>query len=316
MAGKRKTKEVKELMIGGQAVIEGVLMRSKEEYAVAVRTPDKKIIVKKEIFLSATSKNKFLGLPLVRGMIVLFETLVLGIKALNYSADQAQLGLEDDSSSKKRTGKEKPEQKKSDNNVISASQLFVVMLLSLAFTIVLFKLLPLMAATMINRLIGGNNVVFNLIDGIFKLVIFIGYLLIISLMSDVRRLFQYHGAEHKTVSCYEKKKPLTVANVRKESRVHPRCGTSFIILVLVLSIIFYLVIPMQTGFWLKLMIRIAFLPIIAGISYELIKFTGKHHDAVFNKILIWPSLFVQKLTTREPDDDQIEVAIKALKGVV
>ncbi|MFH0870676.1 MAG: DUF1385 domain-containing protein [archaeon] len=311
MAMKKKRKKKTELMIGGQAVIEGVLMRSKEEYAVAVRRSDKKIIIKKERFISITSKSRLLGLPFIRGMIVLFETLILGIKALNYSADQAQLEIEDKPSSKKKV-----EQKKPDDKAFSAAQLFVVMLFSFGFTILLFKLLPLLAATLINKLIGGNNVVFNLIDGIFKLVIFIGYLLLISLMSDVRRLFQYHGAEHKTVSCYEKKKPLTVANIRKESRVHPRCGTSFIILVLVLSIIFYLVIPMQMGFWLKLLIRIAFLPIIAGISYELIKFSGKHHDSLFSRILIGPSLLVQKLTTREPDDDQIEVAVKALKGVI
>lgn len=315
MAGKGKTREVKELMIGGQAVIEGVLMRSKDEYAVAVRMPDKKIAVKKEKFVSVTSKSRLLGLPFIRGMIVLFETLILGVKALNYSADQAQLGLDDKPSASSSSGKGAGS-KKADDKAVSATQLFLVVLFSLGFTIVLFKLLPLLAATLINRLIGGNNVVFNVIDGVFKLLIFIGYLLLISLMGDVRRLFQYHGAEHKAVGCHEHRKTLTVANVRKESRVHPRCGTSFIILVLVLSIISYLAIPMQTGFWLKLLIRVAFLPIIAGISYEFIKFSGKHQDALLTRILIWPSLLVQKLTTREPDDDQIEVAIRALKEVI
>ncbi len=299
MGAKKKNKP--ELMIGGQAVMEGVLMRSKDSYAVAVRKPNGRILVKKEKYVSITQKNKILGLPFVRGVIVLGETLSLGYKALTFSANQ---GLQ--------TG----DNKKNAKEELSTPALIITLIISIIFALLLFKFLPLLIATLFKNTIGGNNLLFNIVDGVAKLLILIIYLLAISSMKDVGRLFQYHGAEHKAVHCYEQKKKLTIENVRKDSKAHVRCGTTFILVVFFFSIIFYLLIPFSMNFWLKLLIRIAFLPVIAGISYEWIKLSSKHPRAVYSKILIAPGLLVQGLTTREPDDKQIEVAIKALKAVV
>ncbi len=301
-----------ELAIGGQAVIEGVLMRTNEKYAVAVRMPNGRIIVKKEKYVSRTKKNKFLGLPLIRGVIMLWETLILGYKALTFSANQS---LADDSQDKKQEkntrGKAKEKDKKEE---LGTPELVITLIISILFALALFKFLPLLIATFFKNKVGGSNLLFNIIDGVAKFAILILYLVAISMMKDVKRLFQYHGAEHKTVHCYEENKKLTVENVKKDSKAHARCGTTFILVVLFLSIIFYLFIPFNTNFWLKLLIRILFLPIIAGISYEWIKFSGKHTNNFFAKILIGPGLLVQNLTTREPDDKQIEVAIKALQA--
>lgn len=284
-----------ELMIGGQAVIEGVLMRGPDKYAVAIRHPSGRIVLKKEKDVSLTKKNKFLGLPFIRGIVVLIETMVLGFKALTFSANQ---GLHD-----------KQEE-------IGTVELIVTFAISLIFALALFKFIPLTVATLFKNKLGGSNLLFNLIDGLSKFVIFILYILAISLMKDVKRLFQYHGAEHKTVYCYEDNKELSVKNVKKYSTAHPRCGTTFILVVLLISILFYLLIPFEMNFWLKLLIRVLFLPIITGLSYEWIKLTSKHPNKTHSKILAAPGLLVQRLTTREPDDKQIEVAIKSLKAVV
>jgi uncharacterized protein YqhQ len=305
MAARKNNKnhnEKPELMIGGQAVIEGVLMRSKTHYAVAVRDPKGRIILKKEKFISATSKSRLLGLPFIRGIAMLVETMVLGVRALNYSAN---VSLDD--------GEEKSSGKKVE---FKAPELAITLALSIIFAIALFKLLPLVGATFINKIIHGNNLVFNIIDGVIKILVLIIYLLLIGLMKDVKRLFAYHGAEHKAVSCYESGLKLTPKNARGEPKAHPRCGTSFILLVLFLSIIFYLLIPLNTSFIAKLGIRILFLPIIAGISYEWIKLASRHPKKIYSRILIAPGLLIQGLTTREPDDKQIEVAIKALKAVI
>ncbi len=299
-----------ELAIGGQAVIEGVLMRTNEKYAIAVRQPNGRIIVKKEKYISRTKKNKFLGLPFVRGVIMLWETLILGYKALTFSANQA---LDDEDQDKKNKGKANKDKEKQE---LGTPELVITIIISIVVALALFKFLPLLIATFFKNKIGGSNILFNVIDGIAKFTILVIYLVAISTMKDVKRLFQYHGAEHKTVHCYEKNKKLTVENVKKDSKVHARCGTTFILVVLFLSIIFYLFIPFNTNFWVKLLIRILFLPVIAGISYEWIRFSGKHSNNFFAKILIGPGLLVQNLTTREPDDNQIEVAIKALKAVI
>ncbi|KYK26991.1 hypothetical protein AYK26_04290 [Euryarchaeota archaeon SM23-78] len=285
-------------MVGGQAVIEGVLMRTKDKYAVAVRKPNEKIVVKKEKYVSTTKKHKFLGLPFIRGIIILVETVILGYKALTYSANQQ---IE-----KKEKGKKQE---------LGTLELIVTFIISILFALALFKLIPLLVATFFQNKVGTSNLVFNLIDGLAKFAILVLYILAISLMKDVKRLFQYHGAEHKTVYCYEANNKLTVKNVKDYSKAHPRCGTTFILVVIFLSILFYLLIPLETGFWLKLLIRILFLPLIAGIGYEWIKLTSKYHNWL-TRILAAPGLLVQKLTTREPDDEQIEVAIKALEGVV
>ena len=294
-AGKKEKSKKPELMVGGQAVIEGVMMRTKDKYAIAVRHQKGNIVMKKEKHISLTKRKKLLGLPFIRGIIVLVETMVLGFRALTFSANQ---GLHD----------EKEE--------IGTLELILTFVISVVFALAPFKLIPLGVATLFKNKLGGSNFLFNLIDGAAKFIILILYILAISLMKDVKRIFQYHGAEHKTVYCYEADKKLTVKNVKKHSKAHPRCGTTFILVVLLLSVLFYLLIPFETNFWLKLGIRILFLPIITGISYEWIRYTSKHPDKPHSKIMAAPGLFVQKLTTREPDDKQIEVAIKALEGVV
>jgi uncharacterized protein YqhQ len=292
----------KEFMIGGQAVMEGVMMRTKNEYSVAVRSSKGKIVVKREKFNSLTSKNKLLNLPLIRGMIMLYETTVLGIKALNYSVAV----VEDDDA---------PKAKKEEESGWVKAGIALTFLISAAFAIGLFKFLPLLSATLFQNQFGGGNFTFNLIDGITKLVVLLGYLMLIGLMPDVKRLFQYHGAEHMAVACYEKGMPLTVQNVRKCKKEHPRCGTSFIIFVLVLSILFYMVIPMNTGFWEKLGLRLLLLPLIAGVSYELIRIAGKY-DNWATHVLAYPGVIVQKITTRKPANNQKEVAIKSLTEVL
>ncbi|MBN2142766.1 DUF1385 domain-containing protein [Candidatus Woesearchaeota archaeon] len=295
-AAKENKDKHPELMIGGQAVIEGVMMRTKDRYAVAVRNQKGKIIVKKDKFHSVTANSKLWGLPFIRGMIMLFETLILGVKSLNFSAS---IDFENKIPSKKDLEK----------------GLIFTMIVSFVFAIALFKFLPLLVATFATRITGDNNILFNLVDGLTKLAILIAYLLAISLMPDVKRLFQYHGAEHKSVACYEAHKKLTVANVKHHKKEHPRCGTSFIIFVIVLSILFYIFIPMNTGFLGKLGLRVLLLPAIAGISYELIRLAGKY-DNMITKTLVFPGLLVQRLTTKEPDGKQIEVAIESLKATI
>jgi uncharacterized protein YqhQ len=309
MAKKKKEFKKPELAIGGQAVIEGVLMRTNEKYAIAVRQPSGKIIVKKEKYISRTKKNKFLGLPFVRGIIMLWETLMLGYKALTFSANES-LREQTKPGDKGKAGKNKK-----SKEALGTAELVITLIISILFALLLFKFLPLFIANLFKSYIGGSNILFNLIDGIAKLTIFIIYILLLSLMKDVQRLFQYHGAEHKVVHCYEHNHNLTVENVKKDSKAHARCGTTFILVVLLLSILFYLLIPFGVNFWLKLLIRILLLPVIAGIAYEWIKLVDKHPDQWYTKILSAPGLWVQGLTTKEPDDKQIEVAIKALKAV-
>ncbi|MFC1648916.1 DUF1385 domain-containing protein [Nanoarchaeota archaeon] len=282
----------KELHIGGQAVIEGVMMRSRDILSVAVRRPNKKIVVKKIKAVSLTKKKPW-GFPFVRGVIVLGETVYLGLKALSWSASQAT----DD-----------------DEQELSSWEIAGTIVFSLVLALVLFKLLPLLIASLIPN--AANNILFNLIDGIAKIAILVGYIWAISLMSDVKRLFQYHGAEHMAVNCYEEKKRLTIANVRKYPKEHFRCGTSFILIVLLLSILFYMFIPLSLSFWAKYAWRIALLPVIAGVSYEIIRLAGKSKDSKFIKIISYPGVLLQHITTREPDDEMIEVAIKSLKAAV
>ncbi|MBU0472410.1 MAG: DUF1385 domain-containing protein [Nanoarchaeota archaeon] len=281
-------------LIGGQAVIEGVLMRAPNHYSVAVRQPNNKISVKTEKHVSYTKRNKFFGLPFVRGIVVLVETVVIGSRALTYSANEA---LEDEEE-------------------LSNKELGLTLIISIVVALLIFKFLPLLLASFFKNKLGLNNFMFNIVDGVIKFSIFIGYLWVISLMDDVQRMFEYHGAEHMAVHCYEAKKKLTVKNARKYKTVHPRCGTEFLLLVLVVSILFYMFIPIGTTFLEKFIIRIFLLPVIAGVSYELLKVSGSHYDLLFFKIMAAPGLLLQKITTKKPSDDQIEVAIKSLEAAL
>ena len=276
--------------VGGQAVIEGVMMKDGNRVAVAVRRPNKKISVKKIRFRSIASKVKFLAWPFFRGTVNLIEMLVIGIKALNYSANES-IG-------------EKEEK-------ITKTEFVLTTAFALLLAVGLFILLPLY----LTHFTKTEGVLFNLIDGAIRVAVFVLYIVAISFMKDVKRLFQYHGAEHKTVNCFEAGKKLTVANVKKYTTLHRRCGTTFLLIVLVISIIVFSLI-VSDSFWIKFAGRILLLPVIAGISYELLKLGARFPRNFILNILVWPGLGLQKMTTREPDKGQIEVAIKAFNAVV
>lgn len=273
------------MQIGGQAVIEGVMMRNQQKYAVAVRLNNGKIKVKKET--SSTPKKLFTKF-FIRGIVGLGYALYDGIRALVWSSNQS-LGTEEK---------------------LSTAEIITTIAISIFFAILLFIALPFFVAGLIH----SEGIWFNALDGLFRITLFLLYLVAISWMKDIRRLFQYHGAEHKVIACYEAKEELTVKNAKKYSRFHPRCGTSFLFIVLILSIILFSFI--QGAWYVKFLGRIALLPIIAGIGYEITKLSSKHKENLLVRMLIAPGLWLQKLTTKEPSEKQLEVGIKALQGVV
>jgi len=277
---------------GGQAVIEGVMMRSPLKYAIAVRKPDKEIILKIGKLRTFSDKMRFLKWPIFRGIINLVESLVLGMKALTYSAEQA-------------TGEEEK---------INSLEMFFTIVIAFALFIVFFIALPTTMARYLDRYL-SNIIIYNLFEGFLRISIFIIYLFIISKIKDIRRVFEYHGAEHKVIYAYEAGEELNVDNVKKYSTLHPRCGTSFIFIVLVMSILVFSLLGKQT-LLLRIAYRISIIPLIAGLSYEILKLSAKNMNKNFIKWAVMPGLWFQKLTTSEPDDAQIEVAIKALKGVL
>jgi uncharacterized protein YqhQ len=270
--------------IGGQAVIEGVMMKSQQKLAVAVRLPNKKIKTKVE---KLRKLRKFWRIPFIRGFVQLIFILIIGLKALSWSADQ-QLGKDEK---------------------IGALAMALTLLFSIGMAIAFFIIAPFF----LTRLVIEKGFLFNLIDGIIRIAIFIIYILIIARMKDVKNLFKYHGAEHKTVNCYEAKKPLTIKNIKKFSTLHPRCGTAFILIVLIISI---LIFSLVKGSWqIHLISRIILIPVIAGISYEILKLSDKFKNSKIMKIITSPGLALQKLTTAEPTGRQIEVALAAFKAL-
>jgi uncharacterized protein YqhQ len=274
------------MQIGGQAVIEGVMMRNRDKFAVAVRLPNGKIKIKKE---KSSRFPKIFDFFFIRGIVGLVYTLYDGIRALLWSSNQS-LGEDDEK--------------------LSNFEIFSTLAISFLFTLIFFIGLPFLTA----HLIHSEGVWFNVLDGLFRIVLFLVYMFAISKMKEIQRVFQYHGAEHKVIACYEAKKPLTLANAKNYSRFHPRCGTSFLFIVLIMSIILFSFI---TGAWyVKLLGRIILIPVIAGLSYELVKLSSKHAKNWLVKMLIAPGLWLQKLTTNEPDDKQLEVGIASLKAVL
>jgi len=273
--------------IGGQALIEGVMMISDEKVAMAARKPDGRIVTKKENRHHLTVRYK--KIPLVRGALALWEMLSLGMKGLMWSSEQA----------------EEQEEK------TSGFAMTLTVLFSFLVGIALFIALPFYIA----RLATENHFLFNLIDGVLRVAVFLAYLLVISRMKDVRRLFQYHGAEHMAVHCNEHKKKLTVGNVEKFTTLHPRCGTAFLFLVLLVSILVFTLVY-SSNWIIKFFLRILLIPVIAAVSYEILKFSAKHQDNLFFRSLIKPGLWFQMITTKKPDRKQIEVAITALKAVL
>lgn len=279
--------------IGGQAVIEGVMIRNKDTIATAVRKSSGKIKVLKHNVKSLTKKYKILGLPVIRGVILLFETLAIGMKSLNFSANESA--------------------KEDLKREITQWQLFLAIGISIAFALVIFKLIPLLAVQLVSNYAHLGLFAFNFLEGFLKLSILTGYIYAISFMPDIKRVFMYHGAEHKVVNCYENEGKVSIKAAKKYFTIHKRCGTNFITLVLIISILVYLFIPLSLSFIGKYALRVALLPLVAGISYEVLKFNAKYPKLGLLEIFILPGMLLQRITTKEPDSKQLEVAIKALK---
>jgi uncharacterized protein YqhQ len=296
--------------VGGQAVLEGVMMRGVAHWAVAVRKPSAEQLQEGEHspeepalgeievttlpLTSVLKRHRLLRLPIVRGVVALGESLIIGFRALEISAN-AQLPPEDD--------QEIP------RGVWAGTVVF-----ALAFAIVLFFLIPVGLTSLIKGQL-GSSFLFWLVEGIVRTSIFLGYLLLLSRLRDLRRVFEYHGAEHKTISCFEAGLPLTPANAKRFSRLHPRCGTSFLLVVMIVAIFVFAPIGLPAWYWLVLT-RILGVPLIAGISFELIKFAGRNRRRRWVQIVMWPGLKLQLLTTREPEEPQLEVAIASLQAVL
>lgn len=290
--------EKKELSIGGQAVIEGVMMKGERNVSVAMRLLDGKIKVHDKRIGGFIDEHRWLKFPFIRGITNLIQMLYIGMWALFYSAN------------------EQVDEKEKEK--LTVFHLVISLLMALFFALLLFKLLPLGITKLLQHynLIGSNRFVFNLIDGAIRIIIFIAYILVISLMKDVRLLFQYHGAEHKAVNCYEAKKKLTLENVKKYSTIHRRCGTSFMLLVLLIAILVFSLVPVTLPFFVLLAYRLPLILPIASIAYELLKLGSRYPKNPFFLLLVRPGMFLQKITTREPDEKQMEVAIAAINGTL
>lgn len=292
------------IYIGGQAVIEGVMMKNKDQYAIAVRKPDQTIETKVETYESLGERIPFFRIPIVRGVVNFIESLVIGMKTLTYSASF----YEEDAEAKEDSQAEKAA-KKGGESVL----MFFSVMISVILAIGLFILLPAWISEYIRRGI-DNNVVVALLEGVIRLAIFLLYVFAISQMKDIKRVFMYHGAEHKTINCLEAGVPLTPENVMKFSRFHKRCGTSFLFLVMIISILFFMVINVDSAV-LRIVLRLLLVPVIAGVSYEVLRLAGKN-DSLIIKIISAPGLWVQRMTTREPELDMLEVSIASVEGVL
>jgi len=294
--------------IGGQAVIEGVMMRNGEKYATAVRQPNQELILDKREYESLTKRQKLLGLPLIRGGVLFIESMVMGMKILSYSAEFFEIEEEDKEPSKFEKFLEDKFGDKMHGIIIGFSVLFAMIL-----SIGLFFILPALLSQLLSPIFEEGSRWMNFFDGIIRLFILLAYIMLISKVKDVQRVFEYHGAEHKTINCFESGEEITIENVMKSSRFHKRCGTNFIFIIITVSIIVLTLINVQT-LWLRIGVRLACLPLISGISYELLKVFGKY-DHGFINIFSAPGMALQKITTSEPDESQVETAILAFKTV-
>lgn len=285
------------VILGGQAVLEGVMMRSPKAFAVAVRRPDGGIEMLGEKVPSWTARSRFLRLPLIRGGVTLVQSLALGIRALNFSSEHAY-----------------PEEKKPEKS--SGKNRWTVpltLIMALALAVGLFFLLPLGLTELVRHFAPGlgEGLAFNAVDGLFRGLIFFGYLLAISRLPDIKRLFRYHGAEHKVVHAFEAKRGMDVATVQEFTTLHPRCGTSFLLFVLVVAMLVFSLIPADWGVPARAAARLLLIPLIAGAAYELIRFSARHLQSAWARFLVAPGLWLQKITTGPPDDSMVEVALAA-----
>ncbi len=274
------------LELGGQAVMGGVMLRSKKDYAIAVRTLQGNIKTKRFGFVSLTRRYKALGLPLVRGMIATWEMLVIGMQSIIWSSSQIE---------KEKTTK---------------TELGITIFISLILVVAFFVALPLLFAKMIT----GNSFLLSLIEGLFRLLIFVGYIWGIGFFSDVKKVYQYHGAEHKVVNCYDAGRAVNLKNAKNYSTLHPRCGTSFIFIIFALSVILFAFIT-APSWWIKFIERIMLVPLIAGLGFETLKISARFKHNPLIKLIIYPGLFIQHITTKEPSDKQLMVAIASFKAL-
>ncbi len=319
-----------ETLVGGQAVLEGVMMRSPHAWAIACRKPSGEVVTMSEPLDRPSEKHKWMAWPIIRGVMTLGYAMTLGYRALRFSANVA---IEDIMKTEgatnthvatgaspvppKRSEAEPSQSQPSSQTREKAASLSgwlaaVNIIISLAFFIFMYKYLPLLAATELKKIDPalGGRIIFNLIDGAIRLILFLLFIWGVSLWKDIRRVYEYHGAEHKTVFAFESGDPLNIAAVQKYSTYHPRCGTSFLMTVMLISIGFYMLVPFTT-FWARFGARIALLPVIAGVSYEIIRFAAKHRGSLF-ALMTAPGLWLQRITTKPPSDDQAQCAISAL----
>ena len=290
--------------IGGQAVMEGVMMKNKDKYAVSVRKPDGKIEVLVSDYTGIIKNEKIKNMPILRGVFNFIDSLVLGMQTLTYSASFFE---DEEEEKKKASAKEEEKAKKKEDAVMGGT-----VVLSIVLAVAIFMLLPYFISSFFQKFI-TSSLLLALVEGVIRLSIFVAYVGLISLMEDIRRVYMYHGAEHKCINCIEQGMDLTVENVRKSSKQHKRCGTSFLLIVMLTSILFFMFIQVETPL-LKVVLRILLIPVIAGVSYEFIRLAGRSDNPVVN-LISKPGLWMQNITTREPDDDMIEVAIKSVEAV-
>ncbi len=333
--GERKTH------VGGQALLEGIMMRGKYNWAVAVREPDGNIYIEEHDLASGKKKNKWLSWPFIRGCTALVESLGLGFKALEIAAEHAFGDEEGEGKAKSEAAamvdamesqfEPEPERASEAEEASGLGKGFMAlsMVLGVILGVVVFLVVPALLTNLIVGEYDSNVVLWNVVDGILRVAVFVFYIWLIGRMEDIRRMFGYHGAEHKTIHCYEHRLPLTPENARSFPRLHVRCGTAFLIMVLVIAIIVYTIVPVNLLIeaWgipdgapkllLVIAVRIVFLPLIAGISYEItVKWAGSHPDNPLVKVILWPGMQMQYLTTNEPTDDQIECAIAAMRRIL
>ena len=323
--------------IGGMAVMEGVMMKNRDQYAVAVRKPDNEIVVEKSTYSDFSDKVKLFKLPIFRGMLAFVDSMVIGVKVLNFSAsffedeeetDKEKANKKKEKSDKKKEIKQKAHKDKAENVLkdkeeeekrkkesdsrTNALLMVFAVLLSIVFSVTLFMVIPVLISNLLSKVI-TNIYLMSFIEGVLRLGIFVGYVILAARMPEIKRVFMYHGAEHKTINCLENGFELTVENIRWQSKQHKRCGTSFMLLVILISLIFFIILPVNGLLW-KVISRILLVPFIAGVSYEFIRLAGKSESRIID-ILSKPGLLMQGLTTKEPDDAMIEVAIQSVGAV-
>lgn len=294
-------KEKIDFAVGGQALLEGILMRSPNHNIIAVRKPSGEIEEKKEFYQNLIKRYRSLDIPFIRGVINMIEMMLIGTKALNFSS---LIAMEED------------QQEKEKGSNLTNISVVISMIVGLAMALVLFKFIPLWVTDLLSNyfvLLKENYLVYNLLDAFLKTGIFIGYIALMTLIPEIKRVFMYHGAEHKSIMTYEKGLPLTVENAKKQTRFHPRCGTSFILLVFLISILIFTLLPKNPDFLLNFSTRLLALPLVAGVSYEILKLSAKKSENWFFRLIASPGLLMQRLTTKEPDEKILEVGLHSLK---